>query len=281
VFQNPRLNLAGLEFYYRDCYDGLGEKQMAAMFEGNAAGLKERASLLTRHHRPKRWLDVGTGHGHFCKAAAEVLPDTEFHGLDLSAGVELAQEHGWISKGFRGNFPDMTAELAGNYDVISMFHYLEHTLDPKAELAAAAEVLSPGGHLVIELPDPESRWGRLLGRYWMPWLQPQHLNMMPIGNLKKAAEELGFTVLDEQRAEPHGSMDMVAALALWANWVVKGTDVPWRPKPPSALHKLVRKLSMVITVPLLVLAFVADKLHAPYGRKHGYSNAYRVLLIRN
>jgi len=35
IFQNPRLSLDGLEFYYRDCYDGLGEKQMASMFEGN------------------------------------------------------------------------------------------------------------------------------------------------------------------------------------------------------------------------------------------------------
>jgi len=281
IFQNPRLRLAGLEFYYRDCYDGLGEKQMASMFEGNTAGLKDRAALLTKHHAPKRWLDVGTGHGHFCKAAAEVLPGTEFHGLDMSAGVELAAEHGWISRGFRGNFPEMTAELAGNYDVLSMFHYLEHTLDPRAELAAAAAVLAPGGHLVIELPDPECKWGRVLGKYWMPWLQPQHLNLMPIANLRKAAEEMGFTVVEEQRAEPHEPIDMVTAFMLWANWVVGGNDVPWQPKPPGLVHKLARKASMVITVPLMVLAFIGDRLFAPYGRKHGWSNAYRVLLTRN
>ena len=281
IFQNPRLSLDGLEFYYRDCYDGLGEKQMASMFEGNTAGLKDRAALLTKHHAPKRWLDVGTGHGHFCKAAAEVLPGTEFHGLDMSAGVELAAEHGWISRGFRGNFPEMTAELAGNYDVLSMFHYLEHTLDPRAELAAAAAVLAPGGHLVIELPDPECKWGRVLGKYWMPWLQPQHLNLMPIANLRKAAEEMGFTVVEEQRAEPHEPIDMVTAFMLWANWVVGGNDVPWQPKPPGLVHKLARKASMVITVPLMVLAFIGDRLFAPYGRKHGWSNAYRVLLTRN
>ncbi|MFI9384891.1 class I SAM-dependent methyltransferase [Kutzneria sp. NPDC052558] len=281
IFQNPRLSLAGLDFYYRDCYDGLGEKQMAGMFEGNSAGLRDRASLLTRRHSPKRWLDVGTGHGHFCKAAAEVLPDTEFHGLDLSAGVELAQEHGRITRGFRGNFPEMTAELAGNYDVLSMFHYLEHTLDPRAELTAAASVLNPGGYLVIELPDPECKWGRVLGKYWMPWLQPQHLNLMPIANLKAAAAEAGFTVVDEQRAEPHGPIDMVTAFMLWANWTVGGNNVPWRPKPPSLAHRIARMASMVLTVPAMILLFLADRLFAPYGRKHGWSNAYRVLLVRN
>ncbi|QUQ62852.1 class I SAM-dependent methyltransferase [Kutzneria sp. CA-103260] len=281
IFQNPRLSLAGLEFYYRDCYDGLGEKQMADMFEGNSANLKDRASLLTKHHAAKRWLDVGTGHGHFCRAAAEALPDTEFHGLDMSAGVELAAEHGWITRGFRGNFPEMTAELAGNYDVLSMFHYLEHTLDPKAELAAAAEVLAPGGYLVIELPDPECKWGRVLGKYWMPWLQPQHLNLMPIANLRAAAEEVGFTVVDEQRGEPHSAMDMAAAAMLWSNRFIGGDDVPWQPKPPSGLRKLLRKASMVLTVPMMVLAFIGDQLIAPWGRKHGWSNAYRVLLTRN
>jgi len=35
-----------------------------------------------------------------------------------------------------------------------MYHYLEHTIEPKKELAAAATALPPGGHLAIELPDP-------------------------------------------------------------------------------------------------------------------------------
>src|SRR5690625_7825123 len=34
IFQNPRLNGEGLEFYYRDVYDGLGEEKLAQMFEG-------------------------------------------------------------------------------------------------------------------------------------------------------------------------------------------------------------------------------------------------------
>src|SRR5205085_2632532 len=34
VFQNPRLSLEGLEFYYRDFYDGLGQEVMEPVFDG-------------------------------------------------------------------------------------------------------------------------------------------------------------------------------------------------------------------------------------------------------
>ena len=43
-----------------------------------------RAEMLRPAGTPRRWLDVGTGHGHFCLMAREVWPDTTFDGLDMS-----------------------------------------------------------------------------------------------------------------------------------------------------------------------------------------------------
>lgn len=280
IFQNPRLSGDGLEFYYRDLYDGLGEKRMSQAFEGNNDGLRSRAELMAAHYRPKRWLDVGTGHGHFCREAAAVLPETEFDGLDMSDGVEIAQANGWIATAHRGNFVELTEQLSGTYDAISMYHYLEHTLDPKAELAAAAEVLSTGGHLEIELPDPESRWARPLGRYWVPWLQPQHLHLMPIANLCAAAEEVGFTVVEQQRGEPHMPIDLVGAVLLWSDRWFGNTDVPWEATSPGKVRRWRHRFGVLLTIPLVLVAAAGDKLFAPIGRKRGFSNAYRVLLVR-
>jgi 2-polyprenyl-3-methyl-5-hydroxy-6-metoxy-1,4-benzoquinol methylase len=39
-----------------------------------------------------------------------------------------------------------------------MYHYLEHTADPAAELDAATALLAPGGHLMVEVPDPRLPW---------------------------------------------------------------------------------------------------------------------------
>ncbi|HEY2064193.1 MAG TPA: class I SAM-dependent methyltransferase [Amycolatopsis sp.] len=278
IFQNPRLTGEGLGFYYRDCYDGLGEKNMNSMFEGNRAGYAGRARLVASICTPGQWLDVGTGHGHFPRDAKEVLPDTEFDGLDMTDGVELAQQDNRIRRAYRGNFVDLAEELSGRYDVISMYHYLEHTPEPKKELAAAAVALPPGGHLAIELPDPESRWGRLLGRWWLPWLQPQHLNLIPIGNLRDELAELGFTVVAEQRAEPHSAMDLVAAVMLTVNAAtIGGEDLAWRRNRPSRTRALLRKLGFIVCIPVFVIAGIVDRISAPIGRKRGMSNAYRVV----
>ncbi|AHH96307.1 class I SAM-dependent methyltransferase [Kutzneria viridogrisea] len=278
VFQNPRLTPAGLEFYYRDCYDGLGEQGMSSTFEGRAGSYRKRADMVAALTEPKRWLDVGTGHGHFCRDAAQALPGTEFDGLDLSEGVHLAREQGWIDTAHQGEFVALAPELAGRYDVISMYHYLEHTTDPKAELAAAAEALPGGGYLAIELPDPECRWNRVLGRWWLPWLQPQHLNLMPIGNLRAALSEAGFTVVAEQRAQAHEAIDARVAGVLLVNALtIEGEDMPWRARKPSQAKAVLRKLAFLAALPMLVLGVLADKLGNALGPRPGWSNAYRVV----
>ena len=66
----------------------------------------------------------------------------------------MAARRGWVDRAHRGLFPDLAAEMAGEYDVVSMHHYLEHTRDPGVELEAAATALAPGGLLSLEIPDP-------------------------------------------------------------------------------------------------------------------------------
>ena len=159
IFQNPRLSIDGLNFYYKDFYDGLGEKGMEFVFGYSDAGYLGRARMLNERAEPKKWLDVGGGHGHFCCVARDVWPQTQFDGLDLSESIDEAARRNWIDNGYRGLFPEMAPELSGAYDVVSMGHYLEHTRDPVAEIDAAHTALAPGGHLLIEVPDPQSAFG--------------------------------------------------------------------------------------------------------------------------
>lgn len=172
VFQNPRLTPEGLDFYYRDFYEGLGGEGAALVLGRMSATYRDRAELLRPFTTPRNWLDVGTAGGHFCNTARGVWPATRFDGLDMGEGVHEAARRGWIDTAYQGQFPDLADRLADRYDTVSMHHYLEHTRDPLAELDAAVKVLASGGHLLIELPDPESRISRLLGPHWLPWFQP-------------------------------------------------------------------------------------------------------------
>lgn len=278
VFQNPRLTIAGLDFYYRDFYDGTGEAELESAFGVQAKIYRGRAETLRAHTQsPASWLDVGTGYGHFCLAASAGWPATTFDGLDMTDGIDEAARRGWVRRGYRGMFPDLAPELAGRYDVVSMFHYLEHTREPAAELDAAAAVLKPGGHLLIEVPDPEWPMGRALKRFWMPWLQPQHQHLVPIANLKKALADRGLTVLAEKRDMGAVPPDLVGATYLLVHRWSANPNTPWRPSKPGAGRQLVRVLALAVGVPLGLIAAVVDPLIAIPLRRGGRTTAYRLV----
>ncbi|MET8010098.1 class I SAM-dependent methyltransferase [Streptomyces sp. NPDC005271] len=284
VFQNPALNPDGLEFYYRDFYDGLGEQERGDVFSRRRKMYQGRAqSLEPGADPPKAWLDVGTGHGHFPEVARAVFPGTRFDGLDFTDGVDLAERAGRIDHGFRGSFPDLARErLAESYDVVSMFHYLEHSTDPRAELHAARRALRPGGRLLVEVPDPECWFARLFGRFWLPWLQPQHLHFLPVANLRKELAALGFTVVVEQHREPSDTVDLLGAVWLTVNAVAPPEDSPSLAEPPGWARRLLRRALLLAAVPALLGATTLDRLLLkPLAGLGKVSNAYRVVARRD
>src|SRR5205823_2922595 len=127
----------------RDFYDGIGEEGLDTIFGFSAEPYLMRARAVQGKPAPERWLDVGGGHGHFCCAAKEVWPATVFDGLDFGASIEEGARRGWVTTAYRGLFPDLASQMAARYDVVSMSHYLEHTRDPRAELASARTALKP------------------------------------------------------------------------------------------------------------------------------------------
>lgn len=277
VFQNPRLNAAGLEFYYRDAYDGLGEETAGDVLSGNVARHRSRATAIKEHAEPATWLDVGTGHGHFPAVARELFPQTRFAGLDLGSGVELALQRGWLDHAHQGDFVELAGGLTESYDVVSMFHSLEHLSQPRAALEAALKVLRPGGHLIIEVPDPECLWALVLRRWWLPWLQPQHLNLFPLRNLSAALTELGFTTVCEQRGEPHDPIELVALMVMVLHNTIGGENVPWEPKPPTRARRIFRSIAQSACAPSLAAASLLDHALGHLGREHGFSNAFRIV----
>lgn len=276
VFQNPRLTLEGLEFYYRDFYDGRGGEGAATVFGRLGAAYRGRAEMLRPHGAPASWLDVGTGHGHFCNAARAVWPDTRFDGLDMGDAVRDAERRGWVETGHQGQFPEFAVKLAGQYEVVSMYHYLEHTRDPLAELDTAAAVLAPGGYLTIEIPDPESRMARLLGPAWLPWFQPQHQHLIPAANLREALAERGFTVLAEEHGPAHQGNDFFGAVALTATRLAPDPDRPWA-SPATPGRRALTHAVQVAALPCFAAAAVLDALRTAVARRTDGGNAYRML----
>jgi SAM-dependent methyltransferase len=277
VFQNPRLNERGLAFYYADFYEGAGARATERLFASDPAKYDGRVAQV-RPLAPRRWLDVGTGHGHFPCHAREALPETRFEGLDRSPSVEEGARQGWLDEAFRGTLPELAPRLAGRYDVVSLYHCLEHVPDPRAELRAARTLLAPGGHLVVEVPDPASRLGRLLRSWWLPWFQPQHLNLLPAERLEVVLREEGLQPVQWQRGAVHQPLDFAAAVSLVAHRLAPPSDRPWG-RPPRG-GSLRAAAVWTLALPFLALAALLDHALAPALRRPGWANAYRVLARR-
>ncbi|MFF2204670.1 class I SAM-dependent methyltransferase [Streptomyces sp. NPDC058145] len=265
VFQNPRLTAEGFAFYHRDFYERELEEFAERLRSARTVRRRHRAAAhaLSALPDPESWLDVGTGHAHFPEAAKEFFPYTSFDGLDPTARVEQALLDGRVEEAYRGylSTPGTAARLRARYDVVSMFHHLQHAPEPRAEIRAALTVLRPGGHLVVEVPDPRCAFAALLGRWWWSYGQPRNLHLPPLANLRAELERQGCTILVTDRSAPHAPYDLSAALTL------------------ALSHT--RPLLRVAAAPLTDLAWALDHTLAPLTRHTPFSNAYRLVARKN
>jgi SAM-dependent methyltransferase len=279
IFQNPALSVEGLSWYYRDFYDGLFGPTVSSHLSTTKLH-RERARMVRGILEPRRWLDVGAAEAEFCLLARKEWPETRFDVLDLDDRVEEAVRCGRAEQAYVGWFPALAPSFEGEYDVVSMSHYLEHTRVPEDEIAAARRALKPGGCLLIEVPDPASGFGRLLGRWWFPWYQPQHLHFLSVENLGAMLQQQGFTALRWYRHEAHIPGDLAASVIMLLNRLGPVWNLPWRP-PGSPLGRLRCALVWAAGLLPLVLASIGDAALRPLVRPLGLSTAYRVVARRN
>lgn len=122
---------------------------------------------------PGRILDVGCGHGWFLREAAR--RGWEAWGVDyLQDSPPDEQSHANIRL-IHGSL--LTATLPeDSFDVITLWHALEHMTDPRAALARAAALLKPGGCCVIAVPNRNAAALAKSGLQW-GWLQQPFVHL--------------------------------------------------------------------------------------------------------
>ncbi|WP_405961468.1 class I SAM-dependent methyltransferase [Streptomyces sp. NBC_00024] len=206
AFQNPRPTTDGLLLWHHQhpVEDHISSNRAARRRRRHHRGA---ARALLPYPEPESWLDVGTGHGYFPEVARGIHPYTSFDGLDPTPRVERAWEAGRVEEAYQGLLtdPEITARLRARYDVVSMFHHLEHAADPREELRAARTVLRPGGHLLLEVPDPVRPFGTLPTgnrRFWKSQDRPRPLHLMPLRNLLTELRSLGYEILTTRPCTP-------------------------------------------------------------------------------
>ena len=154
---------------------------------------RRRLSLLEGFTSPGSLLDVGCAAGFFLDEARR--RNWQVTGVELSAEMaEWASGTLGLDTVLQGSFTGRPWD-EGTFDCVTMWDYIEHTIDPVSELQLARRVLRPGGVLALSTGDAGSLAARLTGRRWH-LLTPRHHNyFFTRGSLLRALERAGFQSL--------------------------------------------------------------------------------------
>jgi len=143
-----------------------------------------------------RLLDFGCGTGGY--VARMTAAGWKAEGIDLVPTAVAAGRDAGLAL-HEGTLPG-AALPAAHYDVITMWHVLEHVPSPLATLKAARDLLRPDGRLVVVCPLIDSLAASWFGASWFGLRElPRHLTHFTQRTLRRHLEGAGLEV---ERAIP-------------------------------------------------------------------------------
>ncbi|MEP6493893.1 MAG: class I SAM-dependent methyltransferase [bacterium] len=198
-YQNPRLTIDHIKSYYDSEYIAHRKKSDWGVLSGFFEWVMDRhdrqkdalVSKFIKLGAKSAVLDVGCAVGTFLRKVhtrhgarvsgvdfADLSANPALAGVDFRCGLFCEQDFG-----------------AARFDLITMWHYLEHDYDPMRTLAIARDLLKPDGRLIIEVPRLDSTTFRLYGDRWPGLQAPQHTVLFDRATFLAAAKAADLEVV--------------------------------------------------------------------------------------
>ncbi|MEO6458532.1 MAG: class I SAM-dependent methyltransferase [Chloroflexia bacterium] len=150
-----------------------------------------RVGRIGAGREPGKVLDIGCGRGLLLNKLKEKGWDPQ--------GTELSEEAASYARD-RLNLPVTTETLEdahfpdNEFDLVILWHVLEHLSDPQGTLREVARVLKPGGTLLVAVPNFGSLEARFSGPGWFHLDVPRHLTHFTFQSLSEALGGAGLEV---------------------------------------------------------------------------------------
>jgi len=179
-----------IEFKGTDYREDSNYPHLREIFEIN----KQRTELIkeiTKGKSELSLLDIGCGSGLFLKSCKDAGINGE--GIDVSnTALGFARNEFGLSV-YNKRVEELVTDYR-KYDIITLWHVLEHFLEPIDELQKIKELLTPNGILLIEVPNLKSIKFRLSGNKWKGGNNPlYHRSFFTAKTLKNTLAESGFS----------------------------------------------------------------------------------------
>jgi SAM-dependent methyltransferase len=123
------------------------------------------SKIISFKNHPARLLDIGCGFGFF-------IDEARRFGFD-SYGVEPSVMALNYCHSIGLNVFDNIDKISTKFDIITLFHSLEHFIDPKETIDKIKNILTHDGFLFIRVPAFDCYWSKILKSKWV-WFQPEN-----------------------------------------------------------------------------------------------------------
>lgn len=179
------------KYYETDDYLSHGDDQkgLFAKFYRLAKGynLGWKGKLLMRLKKDASFLDYGCGTGDLISHCQEL-------GFSVRGAEPSSNAKSYLSPLVKDKVCTPEEELASDrtYDIISMWHVLEHIHEPRVILSSLKQKVNHNGHIVIALPNYESADAKYYGAQWAAWDVPRHLWHYNPSQIIALMTDLGF-----------------------------------------------------------------------------------------
>lgn len=158
---------------------------------GRNVMLAKKYRMVRKASLGRSLLDIGSGTGYF--PAFMKSKGYNATGVEIDPDARAFAEKNF---GLKVYSPEdfLRNNIEGSFDVISLWHVLEHLDDFDAYIETMLDYLNPGGALVIALPNCSSFDARHYKAFWAGYDVPRHLWHFTPATMKLLAEKHGLNI---------------------------------------------------------------------------------------
>jgi 2-polyprenyl-3-methyl-5-hydroxy-6-metoxy-1,4-benzoquinol methylase len=192
---NPRPAKEAISSYYKSedyiSHSNKSKGLFARLYQlARKVNLSSKYSIIGKHAHKGRLLDIGSGTGHFLNYFQKKQWPVQ--------GIEPNEEAARFARENFGLKIDSEQNISKipdhSFDVITMWHVLEHVHDLNQRMLDLQRLIKPKGLLVLALPNPESYDSKYYVKYWAAYDLPRHLYHFRKSDVEKLAKKYNFRI---------------------------------------------------------------------------------------
>lgn len=180
---------------------------------------KYRLEPIMRHKRSGKLLELGPWIGLFASNAKDAGFDVT--AIDINKDCVSFLKDVLDIKAIQSDDPALTlANLDDRFDIVVLWHCLEHFPRPWEVIQQISRVLQPGGILLVAIPNIQSYEFGVLKSRWVHIDAPRHLYFYPLDSLTSLCKQNGLSCVEATTVDQLSQLLRRSSWRAWGNRLV-------------------------------------------------------------